>query len=137
VIVVDTNVIAYFLLPGPFTDLARQAARKEDWCAPLLWRSEFRSVLTSYVRHHSLPINEARILMETGEKLMWGREFTVRSSIVLDCVNTSSRSAYDCEFVALARDLGVRLVTTDEPVAREFPDTAIHLRHFIQQAIQD
>ncbi|MBM3837813.1 MAG: type II toxin-antitoxin system VapC family toxin [Verrucomicrobia bacterium] len=129
-IVVDTSVISYFLIPGPLHDAACAAARKDEWCAPILWRSEFRNVLSIYVRHQRLPIDEARGLMRLAENLLWGREFTVRSSTVLDCISRSHRSAYDCEFVALALDLGIPLVTTDDPVVDEFPNTAVHLRAY-------
>lgn len=131
-IVVDTNVISYFLIPGVHTTFAQVAARKSEWCAPLLWRSEFRNVLAVYTRQKGLTMYDARSLMNIAERLLWGREFTVRSSIIFDCVEKSKRSAYDCEFVALAMDLGVPLVTTDEPLIAEFPRIAIHLRDLIR-----
>ncbi len=37
---------------------------------------------------------------------------------------TAGCSAYDCEFVVLARELRVRLVTFDTEVLQSFPDTA-------------
>lgn len=129
-IVVDTNVISYLLIPGPLRSLAEKAARKDVWCAPLLWRSEFLNVLATHMRQKQMPLREARELMTVAESLFWGREFTVRSATVLDCVHGSRRSAYDCEFVALAIDLRITLVTTDEPVVQEFPGTAIHLRDY-------
>lgn len=132
-IVVDTNVISYLLIPGALTDLAQAATRQAPWSAPLLWRSEFRNVLAIYMRRKGLPTAEAQALMEIAERLLWGREFAVRSSTVLDCVARSQRSAYDCEFAALALDLGVPLVTTDEALIADFPKTAIHLRDFVKK----
>jgi len=131
-IVVDTNVISYLLLPGAWTVLAQAAARQAPWCAPLLWRSEFRNVLAVYMRQKGLATADAQSLMEIAENMLWGREFTVRSTAVLGCVARSQRSAYDCEFVALALDLGIPLVTTDEALIADFPNTAIHLRDFVK-----
>jgi predicted nucleic acid-binding protein len=131
VIVVDTNVISYLLIPGAFTEAAEKAARRDQWCAPLLWRSEFRNVLALMARRKRLSLAQAREIMALAERLFWGREFMVRSSTVFDCVSASNRSAYDCEFVGLAVDLGMRLVTTDEPVVDEFPNAAIHLRDYV------
>jgi predicted nucleic acid-binding protein len=132
VIVVDTNIIAYLLLPGDWTTMAEKAARKDVWCAPLLWRSEFRNVLAFYLRRRAISFEDAARQMEAAEHLLRGREYAVTSSAVLDCVRRSNRSAYDCEFVTLAEDLGIRLVTTDEPVVKEFPRVTVHLRDYVR-----
>ena len=50
---------------------------------------------------------------------------------VLSLVHRSSCSAYDCEFVALARRLDVPLVTMDGRVIDAFPETAVALDRFI------
>ena len=64
-------------------------------------------------------------IMESASALMENNEFDVASKQVLELVNTSSLSAYDCEFVALAKDLGVKLITADNKIAAQFPDHAI------------
>ncbi len=44
-IVVDTNIIAYLLLPSDYTHLAEQVIMKDSgWIAPYLWQSEFRNI---------------------------------------------------------------------------------------------
>ena len=114
-IVVDTNVIAYFWLPGEYTTFAERALNKDnEWAAPILWRSEFRNILAGYIRRKNLTIDMAIQLMEHAEAQMKGREYIVQSGRVMSFVEMSSCSAYDCEFVALAEDLGVPLITTDE-----------------------
>ena len=50
-IVADCNVLAYLVIPGARTSVAKQAfALDGDWTAPPLWRSEFLSVLATYLR---------------------------------------------------------------------------------------
>ena len=50
-IVLDTNVISYFYLTSEYSALAEQLFLKNSsWAAPLLWRSEFRNVLSFYLR---------------------------------------------------------------------------------------
>jgi len=49
---------------------------------------------------------------------------------VLDLVAVSDCSAYDCEYVALARHLNVKLVTTDNKILGSFPERAIELGVF-------
>ena len=65
-----------------------------------------------------------------AESQLQGREFNVESAHVLTLASRSGCSAYDCEFVALAQDLGVALVTNDREVLRAFPDTAVALAGF-------
>ena len=61
---------------------------------------------------------------------MAGREYSVSSAGVLAHVAASSMSAYDCEFVALAADLDVALVTADRKLLMAFPRIAVHLTAF-------
>jgi predicted nucleic acid-binding protein len=131
VIVVDTNVIAYLLLAGQYTAAARATlARDPEWAAPLLWRSEFRNVLALYLRQKHLTLAEAVALQETAETLLEGREFSADSGDVLALASRSRRTAYDCEFVAVAQALGVPLVTSDAQVLGSFPDVATDLQAF-------
>ncbi len=58
------------------------------------------------------------------ESLFQGREYEVASLDVLSLVKQSACSAYDCEFVALAKGLGVRPMTMDRKLVSCFPDTA-------------
>jgi predicted nucleic acid-binding protein len=58
------------------------------------------------------------------ESLFQGKEYEVASLDVLSLINQSECSAYDCEFVALAKGLGVKLVTMDRKRVSRFPDTA-------------
>jgi len=48
----------------------------------------------------------------------------------LDVPFATGVSAYDCEFVALAKDLRLRLVTADKQVLAKFPETAVSLASF-------
>ena len=131
-IVVDTNIIAYLFLTSDHSTQAEQALIKDPiWCAPLLWRSEFRNVLALYIRKNILSLADAHQLTNEATLLMQGREYDVASHQVLSLVAKSTCSAYDCEFVALARDLGLPLVTTDGQIISQFPDYAIPLEKYI------
>jgi len=65
--------------------------------------------------------------------LMKGREYEVASFQVMELVASSDCSAYDCEFVALAGDLGTPLVTVDRKILKEFPQIAISLDEYIEK----
>ncbi len=62
---------------------------------------------------------------------MDGREYEVPSLPVMRLVNESICSAYDCEFVALAQDLKVPLVTVDEQILDQFPSVATSMNAFL------
>lgn len=131
-IVVDTNIIAYLYLTSAHADAAEEALRRDpEWAAPLLWRSEFRNVLAHYLRKDLLAVEDAYQILAEASSLMYGREYRVASLPVLDLVATSTCSAYDCEFVALAQDLDIPLVTTDRQILEQFPQVAISLDAFV------
>ena len=124
-IVVDTNVIAYLWLPGPYTAAAERVWRTDsDWRAPLLWRSEFRNVLVGCLRRRRLSLDTAVRIVVEAEAQLGGKEYAVPSREVIQRAAGSRCSAYDCEFVVLADDLGVPLVTSDAQVLESFPRIA-------------
>lgn len=130
-IVVDTNVIAYFWLPGDFTSMAEVALRRDpDWIAPYFWRSEFRNVLATYVRAKQLKPGDAKTIYLNAETMLRGREYAVAGSAALDLAFSSNLSAYDCEYVALAEEFNCRLVTSDKKIVKAFAKKAILLLDF-------
>lgn len=132
-IVVDTNIISYFFLPSQeLTTIAQLIFRKDsNWAAPLLWRSEFRNVLAFYMRRQQISLAKAKIIMRDAELMMTGFEHTIASAAVISLIDSSSCSAYDCEFVALAQDLNVLLVTFDKKILAEFGGTAVSPHQFL------
>lgn len=130
-IVVDTNIIGYLYLTSERSKQVEKALLKDDyWIAPFLWRSEFRNVLALYIRKKLLSLEDANRIMEEATSLMHGHEYDVASVHVLALVDKSSCSAYDCEFVALAKDLKAQLVTVDKQILEQFPDCAISLEDY-------
>ncbi len=130
-IVVDTNLIFYFLVSGAFTRESLEVYKRDpEWAAPSLWRSEFRSALTTFIRRGLLGLEPAIAKMEAAESLMADSEFEVDSKDVLRLARESGCSAYDCEFVALAQHLGVPLVTADHKLLSAFKDTAVSMEGF-------
>jgi len=98
-----------------------------EWVAPVLWRSELCNVLATSVRNERMTREQATEALASAEELMEGGDFRVPAAEVLKTAIESRCTAYDCEFVILARDLGVPLVTLDEGILAAFPDLAQHL----------
>jgi predicted nucleic acid-binding protein len=125
-IVADTNLLIYLYIQGQRTDESEAVLRRDSaWTAPLLWRSEFRNVLIGLVRQRALPLEAAAAIVEEAERWLNGHEYGVISHHVLSLAAQSGCSAYDCEFVALAKDLRVPLVTTDRQILKAFPAVAL------------
>lgn len=133
-IVADVHLVAYLLLGGPEAHLAQRVLERDPaWAAPILWRSEFRSILAAYMRKRNLSVPDAWHAHELAQRLLGGNEFGVSGELVLQLVAGSSCSAYDCEYVALARELQVPLVTLDGEVLREFPGVALTPKAYLQR----
>ncbi|VAW69401.1 InterPro IPR002716 [hydrothermal vent metagenome] len=131
-IIADTNIVSYLLLPTSYTDpLERLYEIDSDWSAPVLWRSEFRNVLALYLRKNIISLDKAVQLQDTAESMIIQNEYEVSSSQVLALVEKNSCSSYDCEFVALAQYLDTKLVTQDKKILREFPSAAISIADFL------
>ena len=133
-IVADNSVLVYFWLPSAFAEWA-EAAKAQDsvWAAPVLWRAEFRNVLAGYLRKKLLTEAEANDAYLNVQKDLGAHEFTVPTERILKLVLASDCTAYDCEYVALAQDLKVPLVTTDKQILRAFPKTAVSLEKFAKK----
>ena len=127
-IVVDSNVVAYLYLPGDFTAAAEKLLQREPaWAVPLLWRSELRNILASYMRRRSLTFERAFEIQREAEALLADNEYDVDSFEVLELARDSGCTSHDCEFVATAKRLGLKLVTQDAQLRKAFPDLTMPL----------
>lgn len=127
-IVVDTNVVISLLWPSDMSEAARALLERDsEWTAPILWRSEMRNVLATFVRGGRCDLTDARLVHDAALQYVSGREYDVDSAAVLELAAASGRSAYDCEFVWLARELEVPLVTSDRRIVTSFPRYAVAL----------
>ncbi len=133
-IVADTNIISYFLLPTPYSNSVDSLYQLDsNWTAPILWKSEFRNVLALYLRKKIISLDKAFQLQDSAESIMTHNEFEISSSQVLSLVDKSNCSSYDCEFIALAHHLNIPLITQDKKILREFPSTAISVADYLSK----
>jgi predicted nucleic acid-binding protein len=134
-IVADTNLIAYLMIEGDFTPQAELVYQFDsNWVAPYLWRSEFRNILALYLRKNYLSMAEAKTIMAQAEVLMKNKEFELDSASILKMIENSTLSAYDCEYVVLAKKLGINLITNDKKILKSFPDLAVSLESYGQKS---
>ncbi len=133
-IVADTSLIACLAIRNEGAELASAVCAADPvWAAPVLWRSEFRHALLKYVHGDGMTLNEAMRVLQLAEEIVGGREYQVSSDRVLALAARSRCTGYDCEFVALAQDLGVPLVTADPQILKAFPRTAVSMEKFVRK----
>lgn len=131
-IVVDTNTIAYLYLPTEYThDVEKLLDLDSNWAAPVLWRSEFRNILALYIRKNLVDIHTACQMQSAAELVLTNNEYQVDSVTVLMLAAESGCSAYDCEFIALAKTLNVKLITADKKLLNTFPEIAITAKNYV------
>lgn len=131
-IVADTNLIVYLFINGDQTALAQKVLDKDPyWIVPPLWQSEFRNVIASYMRH-GMVLQEGKRIMQNTKLTLENRQVVPSDDEILNLIESSNCTAYDCEFVALARQLNVYLVTADKQLLKEFQDCAISLEEFVK-----
>lgn len=134
-IVADTNLVAYLLVPSGRSEAA-EAVRLRDptWGAPPLWRSELRSVLVQNLRGGMMTRDQADAAWTDAEALLAHHERAPETTRVLDVALEHGLSSYDAEFVALAEELGVPLVTDDRRVLKACAGVAVSIDDFAQDA---
>jgi len=131
-IVADTNTIAYLYLPTAWTDDVVSLLHKDPhWISPLLWRSEFRSILALYARKSVIDLDTAIAIQAQAERQLADNEYTVDSMDVLTLAKETGCSACDCEFVSLAKSLSLKLITGDKKLLQTFPGIAMTAADFI------
>jgi predicted nucleic acid-binding protein len=131
VIVADTNLVAYTVIPGPH-DLAVQRVRAadDDWVAPRLLRSELLNVIARNMAHGKMDRDKALKTFRRGMSMVrLGRDPDPIG--VCNLCRSAGCTSYDGEFIWLAQELGVPLVTADAKVLAAFPDTAVSFEAFV------
>lgn len=125
-IVVDTNVIAYLLIEGEFTESVTGLRKKDkEWIAPRLWLDEFLNILATSERGAIMSAEVADETLALACELMEGRSFDLPAQRVLATARRISCTAYDSQYVCLAEDLGLTLYTYDSKILASCPGLAL------------
>lgn len=132
-IVVDANVLAFYLLEGTRTAAAKALRTVDDeWMVPAFWCVEMQSVLWKYARLGGMPESQAVTLLGQAIAMFSANEMTPAPEMVLREALERRITVYDAQYVALARQLGVLCVTEDIPLQKACPDIAVSLDAFMK-----
>jgi predicted nucleic acid-binding protein len=131
VIVADTNLVSYLLMEGEQTPAAREVRQRDpQWVLPPLWRSEFLNVLATSCRAAVIDLEQALSAWHLALELFTLYEPEPQGVAVLETAVRDGLSAYDAQFVVVARQLGVPLVTSDRKILSACPDIAVAIEAF-------
>lgn len=126
-VVVDTNVVAYYLLGTQlFLDEARRFWRSVDEAlAPVHWEAELANAIWMAVRTGALPREEGHRKLDMASRL-GVQPVSLRPlwQPALARALDSGVAVYDTLFVELAAQRELKLATFDGALLRKFPEVA-------------
>jgi predicted nucleic acid-binding protein len=130
-IVVDCSILAYLLISGEKTVLARHLYRKDpEWLMPPIWQHEFLDLLARYVQSGGGSVEDAEAIWRESLHLLAGRKRMVRREQALHLACQHAISVYDAMYLVLAFDLGLLLISEDPELQRLFPDVVHSMADF-------
>ena len=126
--VVDTNVLAYFLLgTRPFVDEASRFWHAIDGAlAPAVWEAELANVIWMAIRTNVILAEDGRKRLGLAAKL--GIQSVPNKTLwhgALERAVQSGVAVYDTLFVELANRRGLPLATFDARLLAAFPEVAV------------
>ncbi len=121
-LLVDTNVVAYLLIDGDHTEAAQELrSRDPDWRSEAFVLIEFTNVLVSSIATKRMNLVMAQDVLAKAATLFEGKLARIPHPSVLAIAARYRVSAYDARFLALANELGQRLVTEDSRLRAAAP----------------
>ena len=113
-LLVDTNVVAYLLIDGDYTGAAQElCTRDPDWRSEAILLVEFTNILVSSIARKRMTLSLAGEFLAKAAALFDGKLGRVPHASVLAIAARHRVSACDARFLALADQLGSRLITED------------------------
>ena len=121
-ILVDTNIIAPLYVQSARSDAVRELfARDAVWRTEPLALIELSNVLMTYERARYITAATARDCLSRAAAFLQPQLFRVSHQAALDAALRYGTTAYDARFLALAQQLGHRLVTEDAKLRAAAP----------------
>lgn len=135
-IVVDANVVAYLVIDGDRTPLAEAVWELDpDWRLPSLWQHEILNTLATYAKAGGADLEEIERIWYSARIRLSAGEHEVDLPHALELAVLNRVSAYDAQYVTLARRLDVPLITEDRRLRQSFPDRCLSMRDFCEAGL--
>ena len=134
-ILIDTNILAYLLIDGERTAVARELHRRDsDWRSEAFLMVEFSNVLLRYMTSRALPLPAALGFLRHAEQVLRGKLANVPHEAVLENAARFGITAYDARFLTVAETTGLKLTTEDAKLRAAAPDLTQSLSEALRSA---
>ncbi|MBC8322468.1 MAG: type II toxin-antitoxin system VapC family toxin [Candidatus Marinimicrobia bacterium] len=121
-IVVDVNIIVNLFIDGEHSPAATDLFEQDDqWYCPDIWLHEITNVMSTYVKHGGLSIKKADQILNNAIAYFLDSTFSMPMTDVLKCSIKYNISAYDAEYIVLAKINNTQLVTVDKRLNKAIP----------------
>jgi predicted nucleic acid-binding protein len=132
-IVVDSNIITARNLTSALTSKTKQVEEKDPvWIVPVLWRYEFQNILATSIKAKQITADHAWDIWQKVAAILVENETEPSPAKVLDLVAQYGITAHDGQFIALAMEMEVPLVTQDRGLQGKFPRVAVSIDEFLK-----
>jgi len=105
--------------------------KDKDWIMPFLWKHEFISILLKIARQGSQSEANLLTIWENANVLVTENEVDMRQALHLAIKYRVS--SYDAQYLVLAQELGILLVTEDRKLRQAAPDLTISTQDFLRK----
>lgn len=134
-IVADANIIAYLLIEGDYSSNARALfALDDEWIVPQIWPHEFTNILATYAKTGGLLQSECLATWHDAFRLMDGRIVATNFLEAMDLAVRLKMSLYDAEYVHLAIERAIPLITEDKKLRDAIPQQAFSMKNYLAKA---
>lgn len=124
-VIVDANVVAYFLVEGETTDRVRLLHSIDpDWQAPALIFYELANVLAQMAKQGGISLEAAQAAFATALKLVTPVRRRFPGDRAIEIAVKLRLSAHDACYLATAELLGAPLATENRRLLRLAPEIA-------------
>ena len=132
-VVVDTNIVVHLVLEGQATEGARALlAADPDWRSEPFLLVEFTNVMATAIRAGRIATSAAESALTDAQRVIGAGLHSAPHANVLALAVKHRVSGYDARFLAVAEQLGARLVTEDTKLRR----AAARLTQSLDQALR-
>ena len=131
-IVIDANILIYSLIECDHSPLIHKLREKDvDWRTAGLCLHETLNVLATYQRREVLTLTQCRELLAHADRFIKVAQCDVEMEAALAVAAEYAITGYDAQYVVLAQNLNVPLITEDRKLRKAVPGIALSMQEFL------